>query len=312
MLECVWSGREASTVNKYCLCLRKVISFISLNGYSKILPFTSAFAAEYLTHLRLTSGTKGAIESALASLKWIHSFVPGVNAWNNPMNDEFLSKMLSSAKRSLVSKRNQKKPIRGKMIRDMIANSNLDNHVELRNCVLMGLSFSLLLRHDEVIHITLNHITEIQGGYKILIPKSKTDKFRNGSHVLLKKSDKEYSISRLFEKYLSMFGLKLGLDHFLFFPLFSKIGKCNKILSYASCRDIVKGMITLIGLDSTEFSTHSCRSGGATELSSNVTEHELLVSGRWRDPNSIRSYVELSDKARLSIANMLQDSISDE
>ena len=299
-------------MNKYCLCLRKVIIFIRQNEYSLILPFTSAFAAEYLTHLRLTSGTKGAIESALASLKWIHSFVPGVNVWNNPMNDDFLSKMLSSARRSLISKKNQKRPIEGKMIRNMIISSNLDNHVHLRNCLLMGISFSLLLRHDEVIHISLNHITKIDHGYKFLIPKSKTDKFRNGSHVILTESDKQCSISKLLEKYLALFGLSLGMNHFLFFPLSSKVGKCNKILSYASCRDIVREMISLIGLDPSEYCTHSCRSGGATELSGSVTEHELLVSGRWKSSDSIRSYVEMSNSARLSIANMLQDSISDE
>ena len=310
LLNCVWSGREASTVNKYCLSLRKVIAFIKANGYSMILPFTSAFAAEYLSHLRLESGTKGAIESALAALKWVHSFVPGINQWNNPMNDEFLSKILSSARRNLIINKNQKKPIEGKMIHKMIKLSNLKVHSEIRNCLLMGLSFSLLLRHDEVTHINLAHITEISDGFKIFIPKSKTDKYRNGNHVFLKKSKGEFSISKILQNYLDLFKLKLGMNHFLFFPLSANGGKSNKILSYASCRDIVKQMISLIGLDSSEFCTHSCRSGGATELSPNVSEFELLTSSRWKDARSIRSYVDMSDDARLSIASMLQKSIS--
>ena len=187
MLECVWSGREASTINKYCLSLQKVIDFIKLKNYSLILPFTAAFAAEYLAHIRLESGTKGAIESALACLKWIHSFIPGINQWNNPMNDEFLSKIISSARRTIASVKNQKRPIEGGMIKKMIQLSDLNDSSKLRNCLLMGLSFSLLLWHDEVTHINLSHISEIVGGYKILIPKSKTDKYRNGSHVFLKK-----------------------------------------------------------------------------------------------------------------------------
>ena len=311
MLECVWSGREASTINKYCLSLRKVIDFIKSKNYSLILPFTAAFAAEYLTHIRLESGTKGAIESALACLKWIHSFVPGINQWNNPMNDEFLSKIISSARRTIASVKNQKRPIEGGMIKKMIQLSDLNDSSKLRNCLLMGLSFSLLLRHDEVTHINLSHISEIAGGYKILIPKSKTDKYRNGSHVFLKKCEGDFSISGLLEKYLSRFNLSLGDNHFLFFPMTSVKGSSNRILSYAKCRDIVKEMITLIELNPSDYGTHSCRSGGATEMSVNVTEHELLTSGRWKDPRSIRSYVEMSDSSRLSLAGLLQNSISD-
>ena len=75
------------------------------------MPFSSAFAAEYLAYVNLRMGTKGAVESSLAALKWVHSFIPGINHWNNPMNDEFLSKMLSSARRTLVITKNQKKPL---------------------------------------------------------------------------------------------------------------------------------------------------------------------------------------------------------
>ena len=83
----------------------------------------------------------------------------------------------------------------------------------------------------------------------------------------------------------------------------------NKILSYATFRDIVKSLVAKIGLDPSVYGTHSLRSGGATALAPNITEHELLTSGRWSDSRSIRSYVEMSDLSRYSISNMLQSTI---
>ena len=68
-------------------------------------------------------------------------------------------------------------------------------------------------------------------------------------------------------------------------------------------------MVALIGLDPSEYGTHSGRSGGASDLAPFVTEHELLTSGRWKDARSIRSYVEMDDESRLSINAKLQKNI---
>ena len=312
ILESVWSGREDSTVNKYCLSLRKILSFRKEKNYPPLLPFSSAFAAEYLTHLKLNDSKKGATEISMAALKWVHSFIPGINHWNNPMNDDFLGKIVSSIKRNTVKVKDQKSPLTGEMIRLMVEKSNLEDVVQLRNCLVLSFSYSLLLRHDEISHITLDHFTEMENGYKIFIPKSKTDSFRNGNHVFLKKSVHPSSISQLLGSYLSKFNLSLGENHFLFFPIHNgkrASKKLNQILSYASFRDIFKKMVTLIGLNPSEYGTHSGRSGGASDLAPFVTEHELLTSGRWKDARSIRSYVEMEDESRLSINAKLQNNI---
>ena len=81
------------------------------------------------------------------------------------------------------------------------------------------------------------------------------------------------------------------------------------ILSYSNFNDIVKKAVARLGLDKDKFGTHSCRSGGATDLAPNVTEHELLVSGRWADSRSIRSYVEMTDESRFHMNSMLQSRI---
>ena len=80
----------------------------------------------------------------------------------------------------------------------------------------------------------------------------------------------------------------------------------NKILAYSSFRDIVKSSVEKIGLDPKQYGTHSLRAGGATDLAPHVSEHDLLVSGRWADTRSIRSYVELKDCERFRLNKILQ------
>ena len=309
----VWNGRESSTVNQYCLSLRKFLAFSRENNFPIDLPFSSANVAIYLTHLRLKNQSKNSIDTTLASLKWIHSFIPGINQWNNPMNDDFLSKVISSSRRRPSDVKNQKKPITGDIIKKILEASNLNCLLELRNCLIIMFAYCLLLRHNEISHMTLNHFTETEEGYKIFIPKSKTDKYRNGCDVMLSKSSDTLSVASLLKKYLSLTNLKIGMNHFLFFPL-KKVGvnthSTNKILSYATYRDTIKQAVTKIGLDPKIYGTHSLRSGGATDLAPVVTEHELLTSGRWSDPRSIRSYVEMSDNLRYEISDTLQSTFS--
>ena len=314
LIESIWGGRESSTIDTYCLYIRKYLSHAQDSGMSTHLPFPSIDVAKYLTHLKASNGKKGMITSSVAALKWLHSFVPGLNAWNNPLNDEFLGKILSGCKRDLVTERRQKKPLTGGMVYEIITRSNVDDLTSLRDCLMIAFSYSLLLRYDEMSHIACNHLTLQTQGVKILIPKSKTDKYRNGKNVFLARTDASSSTYSLLSKYLEMTGLKPGLNHFLFCPL-RKSGQSftliNQKISYTSYRDIVKRAVRRIGEDETLYGTHSCRSGGATDLAPHTSEHELLVSGRWSDPRSIRSYVELSDQSRYHINEILQSNLND-
>ena len=292
--------------------MRKYLAFLESHSYSNSLPFSSMVVAEYLTDLKLKGSTKGAIDSALAALKWVHSFVPGINKSNNPMMDEFLSKITSGVRREMGKPRNQKEPMTGEMVRQVIDASNLEDLVDLRNCLVISFAYNLLLRHDEFSHVSLAHITKEKSGFKILIPKSKTDKYRNGKHVFLAQNSDLRSTSGLFESYLGKTKLTLGMNHFLFCPLKRHNDAwttANSILSYSSFRDIIKRSVMKIGLNSDNFSTHSCRAGGATDLAPHVTEHELLTTGRWADSRSIRSYVDLKDEHRYEINRILQGKI---
>ena len=133
---------------------------------------------------------------------------------------------------------------------------------------------------------------------------------RGGREVYLPKSKGKFSISVLFETYLSMAKIRPGMNHFLicqirYDPLTGRNSVINSILSYSSCRDIIKSAISAIGLDPSLYAMHSARSGGASDLAIHATAHELQLSGRWNDPRSIGHYVETSKERRLHLARTL-------
>ena len=104
--------------------------------------------------------------------------------------------------------------------------------------------------------------------------------------------------------------MKIGDNHFLFpalsFDLKSgSVGTVNRMLSYDKYCTILKSMVESLGLDNSDYGTHSCRSGGATFLASSVDQHSLMVTGRWRDPRSLGSYIEIDDKVRFQISKKL-------
>ena len=147
---------------------------------------------------------------------------------------------------------------------------------------------------------------------ELLMRFTKTDQLRNGKHVFLSDNKHANSAASILKKCLELSGLKLGSNHFLFFPIKkgkSSIALSSVILSYSTFRGIVKKWVSRIGLDHSEFGTHSGRAGGATSLAPQVTEHELLVSGRWKDSRSICRYAELTDETCFDLNDRLQTSI---
>ena len=65
---------------------------------------------------------------------------------------------------------------------------------------------------------------------------------------------------------------------------------------------IVKNRLTEIGIDSSDYGSHSCRRGGATAaVAANVDIHLVKRHGNWKS-DAVYLYVVDSVKARLSVS----------
>ena len=308
IIDKIWEARKASTIDKYCQALRKFFVFCKSNDIEVVLPLSSMILANYLIFLSNTNGTKGATSSAVAGLKWFHSFIPGLNATNNPINDDFISRISQSENRNLAKLKSRKKPLSNEIIKAILKKSNSDQNPTLlmiRNALIPCMAYALLMRHDEISHLNCSHISAEEQGLKIFIPSSKTDTYRQGKFVFLSKDNVD--LYDLFFKYLSMANISIGQNHFLFAPIIFDLKRKifslqNKKLSYSVFNEVVKEAVSDLGLDPHEYGTHSCRSGGATDLAPYVSQFELLLSGRWADPRSLGSYVETPQERRFAIS----------
>lgn len=274
-------------------------------GQDRVLPINSLAVAKYITYMRGNGAAHSAFKTIIFAVKWINSFFPGITKFNCPVDDQFLAKLKDSALRGTPKNSNTKEPLTGewvkKIVRKAVANGTL---VGVRNGLMPAMAYSLLLRHDEICHLNCKHILSEEKGFKITIPSSKTDVLKKGNFVFLAKESGEFSVHSLLEKYLKMAGLKLDENHFLFTPVLG--GRMvNEKLSYTSYAKVVKAEIAELGLNPNFFGTHSLRKGGATDLASEVTEFELLVSGRWADARSLQSYVKIKENRRYEISQNL-------
>ena len=278
---------------------------------SLTLPIPALTIAQYLEILK--DSNISTVNDALTSIKWLHYFIPGINAINNPLNDDFLARIVDSSKRSNNKQKNRKKPLTldviGKILGNLPPNPTLE---DLRNTLIPVLAFALLLRHDELSHLNCIHFTVMSEGLKVHIPSSKTDTYRDGKYVFLSK--KNSSVYNLIFRYMSKANLEFSCNHFFFCPIIHNRTdlSCsirNQKLPYDIYNSIVKEAVAKIGLNPSEYGTHSARSGGATSLYPYVSQFEMMLSGRWADPRSLGSYVEISTDTQFDINSRLNISL---
>ena len=289
------------------MSLRNFCSFSLIDSGEITLPIDTDKASKFLVFLREQGYSKFSIKLGLVALKWANSFFPRADSLNEP----FLDRIIASANRNIISCKNQKAPLSKSMIDsflDLKANASLS---EIRNSLLPALSFSLLLRNDELRHLSCAHIEKREEGMIFRIVSSKTDVFRKGKNLYLADTKGPKSLVSLLFKYMSLGEIPLGSNNFLFGEIRRKptSGKeyvdSTAQLSYNQCLSIIKSKVTSLGLNSNLYGTHSARSGGASTLATRVTPFELMLSGRWADARSLRNYVEVSDKRRFQISENL-------
>ena len=271
------------------------------------MPIDTDNASKFLVFLRERGYSKFYIKLGLVALKWANSFFPRAESLNEP----FLDRIIASANRNIISSKNQKVPLTKSMVASILNLKNNASLSEVRDSLIPALSFSLLLRNDELRHLSCAHIEKREEGMIFRIVSSKTDVFRKGKSLYLADSNDSKSLVSLLLKYMSLGEIPLGSNNFLFGEIRKNSSNDKEYvdgtskLSYSQCLSIIRSKVALLGLNSNLFGTHSARSGGATTLATKVTPFELMLSGRWADARSLRNYVEVSDKRRFEISENL-------
>jgi integrase len=158
-----------------------------------------------------------------------------------------------------------------------------------RSIILIG--FSGGFRRNEIVSLDFDDLDFVQEGLKIRIKRSKTDQFGEGSLKGLPYFDNsQYCPVVSIRKWIEISKINSG-------ALFRRFTKGSKLsdnrLSDQTVALLIKEYLNLAGIDSTDFSGHSLRSGFATSAAeSGVEERSIMAMTGHKSTEMVRRYIK--------------------
>ena len=314
LIKAALKSRSDSTRKAYERVINQFFLWCKSQDIPLKLPFHVSVITLFLFSKAKESQSVSSVQLASAALKWLHSLTPDNNP--NPLDSSFCRNIVESVKRSYSKPIQKKKPVSPDLIKTLIQKygGHSNNLKDLRIACMCSLGFAGFFRAHELRHIQAEHIEWKEDHIRIFIPKSKTDIYREGKYVYIKKIGGEYCPIGMLSKYMNAASIVSDSSTFLFGPLvFHKRGSFYSLgkgpLSYSRCREIFKEAVTTIGYDARTYGLHSLRSGGLTSVVQNsnnsIPERLLKLHGRWKTDIAKDMYVEESLDSRLKVSSYL-------
>jgi hypothetical protein len=207
-----------------------------------VLPCSELHIALYLQHLTEISKHHSTVESAFYRIKWVHDMA----GLHNPCKSDLLRNIVESAKRMLSRTIKKKEPVSSDLMKMLFQRFDTCDSTlkDLRLLGVCSLCYTGFLRYDELSNIRSNNLTFHKEHIDMFIIKSKTDCYRNGKNVFIAKLNSPYCPVSILQHYISLAGIDLDSDMFLFRSIsFMKksntfiLRKKNEQLSYTRARD---------------------------------------------------------------------------
>lgn len=313
LAELLAKSRADSTAKRYSTEITKFQRWRTHYNLQANLPIDIPTAATYIHHRFLQSNSSSVVITAHAALKWLHSFLP-VNS-PNPLDSSLCRTLMEAIKRSRTLPVQKKLPVSPETLRKILDKYAAPeaNLKDLRLACICAIGFSGFFRFNEMSNIVVQHIQRYQDHIKIFIPQSKTDVYREGNYVFIKRLANQYCPVSVLERYLQAANIDFNSTSHLFRPLrwFKSENRYRLYgikLSYSRCREIFKECLESLGYDSSLYGLHSLRSGGATAAvlnNPNISERMLKLHGRWKSSTAKDMYIQESVQKRLEITSQL-------
>jgi hypothetical protein len=174
------------------------------------LPSSELHVAFYLQYLMGTVKQHSTIESAYYGNKWAHNTAD----LSDPCEADIVRSIVEASKLELNRPIKKKEPLTTDLMKLLFLKFNTVNRTlkELRLLVICALSYTGLLRYDELSNIKANNEEYID----IFIEKSKTDCYRNGKNVLIAKLNTPQCTVTILQCYIREAKIGLSTDKYIF------------------------------------------------------------------------------------------------
>ena len=281
------SSKASNTLRAYKSDFKDFEIFCSKHGFNSI-PTEPKVVSLYLTHLS-TNYKISTLRRRLVSIGVVHRLKGHYLDTKHPVIIEnFLS-----IKRKKGSIQKAKKPIlinHLKQIINVIDEQKIAKIQKLRNRTLVLIGFGGGFRRTELISVDHEDLDFVEEGVKITLRRSKTDQFGEGMIKGLPYFENE--------KYCPVLSLKnwLTLSKIKSGPIFRRFAKGSTLTSYRltdqSVVLIIKNCLKLAGIENSNFSGHSLRSGFATVAAeSGADERSIMAMTGHKTTQMVRRYI---------------------
>ena len=283
------NSKAKNTVRAYKSDFKDFALFCAKNSF-KTLPSDPKVISLYLTYLASRDVKMSTLKRRLVSIGVIHRLKGHYLDTKHPA----IIENIMGIKRRKGSIKNAKKPILINHLKSIIKSINeqkSDEIKKLRNKSLILIGFAGGFRRYELISIDYNDLEFVSEGLKIVLRRSKTDQFGEGSVKALPYFDTpDYCPVINLKKWLEISNIKKG-------PIFRSFSKGSKLtdkrLSDQSVALLLKEHLNLSGIDSSNFSGHSLRSGFATvSAESGADERSIMAMTGHKSTEMVRRYIK--------------------
>ena len=281
------NSKSNNTLRAYKSDFKDFVSFCSKHGFVT-LPTEPKIVSLYLTHLSKKSKIS-TLRRRLVSISMVHKLKGHYLDTKHPV----IIENLMGIKRLKGSFQIGKKPLlinHLKSIINVINEQKIDEIKKLRDKSIILVGFGGGFRRSELITIDHEDLEFVPEGLKITIRRSKTDQFGEGMVKGLPYfENKIYCPVNNLKKWLELSKIKSG-------PIFRRFAKglslTNNRLSDQSVVLLIKNYLNLAGIENTNYSGHSLRSGFATVAAEfGANERSIMAMTGHKTTQMVRRYI---------------------
>ena len=283
------NSKATNTVRAYKSDFKDFSLFCVQNDF-KNLPSDPKIVSLYLTHLSTKDIKISTIKRRLVSIGVIHKMKGHYLDIKHPL----IIENLMGIKRRKGTVQKGKKPllIRDlKTIIDVINQQKIEDIKKLRDKTIILIGFSGGFRRNEIVSLDVDDLEFVYEGVKITVKKSKTDQFGEGFIKALPYFENElYCPVISLKRWLNISKITKGS----IFRRFTKGSNLsNNRLTDQTVALLIKEYLKLTGMDSSNYSGHSLRSGFATSAAeSGVEERSIMAMTGHKSTEMVRRYIK--------------------
>jgi site-specific recombinase XerD len=283
------SSKAANTVRAYKSDFKDFGLFCVQNGF-KSLPSDAKIVSLYLTHLSTKEAKLSTIKRRLVSIGVIHKMKGHYLDTKHPI---IIENLMGIKRRKGIAQKG-KKPLlikHLKQIVDVINLQKIQDIKKLRDKSIILIGFAGGFRRKEIVSLNVEDLDFVFEGLKITVKRSKTDQFGEGFIKGLPHfTNSLYCPVTTLKKWLNISKIKEGA----LFRRFIKGSKLSdKRLTDQTVALIIKEYLNIAGLNSSNYSGHSLRSGFATSAAeAGAEERSIMAMTGHKSAEMVRRYIK--------------------